>query len=419
MPKGQRNSLIRSLRRVALLRSDADLTDGELLEGYLSKREEASFEALLQRHGPMVLGVCRRMLQNEADAQDAFQATFLVFLRKAATIVPRALVGNWLHGVAYKTALKAQAMNRQRRAKEREARANVRPAAAQDALQDRLEVLDEALSRLPAKYRSAIVLCDLEGKTIKEAAKQLNCPPGTVASRLASGRALLAKRLTRYGLCLTAGMVAQGAVPPGIPQPLIAAIVKAAAMLAAGQDAAKVLSAKVVALSERVVKAMLIAKLKTLTTMLLAMMVLGGVGVLCRYPTIKAQQAQAPAPAVLAAKAEEPKSDKELIQGTWIPVSGEQNGEKLAKEKLEGGKMVLTEGKLTLQVLENGAAREGTYTIDPDKKPKEIDMTFGNATMMGLYELKGTTLKVVMTERGRPSDFDSAGATLIIFERKK
>jgi RNA polymerase sigma factor (sigma-70 family) len=427
MAKGQRNSVIRSLRRVALLRSDADVTDGELLEGYLSQREEASFEALLHRHGPMVLGVCRRILQNEADAQDAFQATFLVFLRKAATIVPRALVGNWLHGVAYKTALKAQAMNRQRKAKEREARANVRPAAAPQALQDRLEVLDEALSRLPAKYRSAIVLCDLEGKTIKEAARQLNCPPGTVASRLASGRALLARRLTRYGLCLTAGTVAQGlaqgAVPPGIPQPLIAAIVKAASLLAADQDAAKVLSAKVVALSERVVKAMLIAKLKTLTTVLLAMMVLGGAGVLCSYPTFRAQQGQAPAqaafPFVLAATAEEPKSDKELIQGTWIPVAGEQNGEKLAKEKLEGGKMVLMEGKLTLQVMESWPAREGTYTIDPDKKPKEIDMTFGNATMMGLYELKGTTLKVVMAERGRPSDFDSAGATLITFERKK
>src|SRR5262249_2500021 len=300
---------------------------GGLLEDYLSTREEASFEALLQRHGPMVLGVCRRILQNEADAQDAFQATFLVFLRKAATIFPRALVGNWLHGVAYKTALKAQAMNRQRRAKEREARANVRPARAQEALQDRLEVLDEALSRLPAQYRSAIVLGDLEGKTIKEVARQLNCPPGTVASRLASGRALLAKRLTRYGLCLTAGMVAQGlaqsAVPPGIPQPSIAAIVKAAAMLAVRQDAAKGLSAKGVALSGRLVNAMLIAKVKTLTTVLLAMMVLGGVGVLCSYPTIKAQQAQAQAafPLILAATAEEPKSDKELIQGTWIPVS--------------------------------------------------------------------------------------------------
>jgi uncharacterized protein (TIGR03067 family) len=284
--------------------------------------------------------------------------------------------------------------------------------------------LDEALSRLPAKYSSVIVLCDLEGKTIKEAAKQLACPRGTVASRLATGRALLAKRLTRAGLCLTAVTVArelaQGAGPSSIPKPLIASAVKAAATVAAGQEVASVMSAKIVLLTERVVKAMLIAKLKALTTVLLAMAALGGAGALWSYATPKAEQEKlrAAVPPVAVARDEKPKSDKELILGTWISTSGEQNGEKLAKEKLKGGKMVFTEDKITLQVLE-AQAREGTYTIDPDKKPKEIDMTFGNATMMGLYELKGKTLKVVMSERGRPSDFDSAGATLVIFEREK
>jgi uncharacterized protein (TIGR03067 family) len=222
--------------------------------------------------------------------------------------------------------------------------------------------------------------------------------------------------------------------------------VKAAATFAAGQEVANVLSAKVVALTERVVKAMLIAKLKTLATVLLGMAVLGGGGVLSLYPTLKAEHepARAAAPAVgastddkpnsdkellhadprftrasAASTDDKPKSDKDLIQGVWIPVSVEQNGEKLAKEKFEGGKMVLTEDKITLHVLVQDKVPEGTYTIDPDKKPKEIDMKFGDATMMGLYELKGTTLKVVMTERGRPSDFDSAGATLVIFERKK
>jgi RNA polymerase sigma factor (sigma-70 family) len=416
MPSRRPNCVIHSLRRAASLSQHAHRTDSELLELYLTSRDEASFEALLHRHGPMVLGVCRRVLLNEDDAHDAFQATFLVFLRKAATILPRARVGNWLHGVAYKTALKAQAMNRQRRAKEREARAILPPKAAQEALQDRLELLDEALSRLPPKYRSAIVLCDLEGKTIKEAANQLNCPPGTVASRLAAGRALLAKRLTRYGLCLTGMTVAmelaRGAAPPSIPKPLITSIVQAGATVAANQEVTYVMSAKVVVLTERVVKAMLIAKLKTLRTVLLVLAGLGGAAVVCSYPRLAAPTS------VVAAGEEKPRSDKERIQGTWIPVSVEQNGEKLPKEKFEDGKMVLTEDKLTLQVLEQGLAREGTYTIDPDKKPKEIDMTFGGATMMGLYELKGTTLKVVVMERGRPRDFDSAGATLILFKRK-
>src|SRR5262249_8944659 len=119
MPSRQHNSVIRCLRRAVSVSQSAHLSDGELLTLYLASRDEPSFEALLHRHGPVVLGVCRRILQNEADAHDAFQATFLVFLRKAATIVPRDMAGNGLHGVAYKTALKAQAMNRQRRAKER------------------------------------------------------------------------------------------------------------------------------------------------------------------------------------------------------------------------------------------------------------------------------------------------------------
>jgi RNA polymerase sigma-70 factor (ECF subfamily) len=422
MPSRRQNSLIRCLRRAASGSRCADLSDGELLTLYLACRDETAFEALLHRHGPMVLAVCRRMLRSEADAHDAFQATFLVFLRKSATIVPRDMVGNWLHGVAYKTALKAQAMNRQRRAKEREAGAIRSPGPVQTGLQDRVELLDEALSRLPAKYRAAIVLCDLEGKTIKEAANQLSCPPGTVASRLAGGRALLAKRLARCGLCLTAVTVAEalarGAVPPAVPKPLVTSLVQAAATVAAGQEVAGVMSAKVVVLTERVVKAMLIAKLKTLTTVLLVLAVLGGAGVLCSYPRLRAEQenAQATPTSVAVAADEKPKSDKELIQGTWIPVSGEQDGKKIPKEKLTDN-LIFTEDKVTMRV--NGEVREGTYTIDPEKKPKELDMTFGNKTYMGIYELKGTTLKYVGMERGRPADLNSTGATLVIYEKKK
>jgi RNA polymerase sigma-70 factor (ECF subfamily) len=422
MPNVQKPSVFRSLRHMALGSQATNLSDGELLEGFLDRRDESFFEALLLRHGPMVLGACRRVLRNEADAHDAFQATFLVFLRKAATIVPRTMVGNWLYGVAHKTALKAQTMNRQRRAKEHQAGAK-HVSAPPTALQDRLELLDEALGRLPVKYRSAIVQCDLEGKTIKEAAIHLQCPSGTVASRLASGRALLAKRLARYGLCLTAaaiaGGLAQAAIPAVVPKPLLASTTKAAAMIAAGQEAASVLSAKVVLLSERVVKAMLIAKLKTLITALLGLAVLGGVGMPWGYQALSAGQQEdrrGPAP-IVTQKKEEPRSDRELIQGTWVIVAGEQNGKKFPEEKLEG-KIVFTKDKFSLH-LASGEVREGTYTIDPEKMPKELDMTFGNTTIMGLYEVKGTTLKIVGMERGRPLDLDSTNATLITYERKK
>src|SRR5262245_34570240 len=154
MAEGQLHGVIRHLRRVALLPDGAGLTDSELLEYYLTRRDEAAFESLLQRHGPMVLGVCRRILRNEADAHDAFQATFLVFVRKAASISPRAMVGNWLYGVAHKTALKAKAMNRQRRVKERQRGAPLQTALPEEVWQELQALLDEALSRLPDKYRS-------------------------------------------------------------------------------------------------------------------------------------------------------------------------------------------------------------------------------------------------------------------------
>src|SRR5437764_14818401 len=121
MPTNALNRVIDHLRRTGALPDEARLPDGDLLECYVNRRDEAAFEALLRRHGPMVLGVCRRILGNEADAEDAFQATFLVLVRKASSIVPPSMVGNWLYGVAHRTALKAKAMNSRRRGKEREA----------------------------------------------------------------------------------------------------------------------------------------------------------------------------------------------------------------------------------------------------------------------------------------------------------
>src|SRR5262245_25218343 len=141
--------------------------DGELLESFVAHGDERAFEALLRRHAPMVMGVCRRVLGNEADAEDAFQATFLVLVRKAATIKPRGMVGNWLYGVAHTTALKARAMNAKRSAKERQRAEASRAAATRDkaasgAWDAWRDLLDQELKSLPGIYRAAIVLCDLE-----------------------------------------------------------------------------------------------------------------------------------------------------------------------------------------------------------------------------------------------------------------
>src|SRR5262249_40853037 len=148
---------------------------------FLERRDEAALAALVKRHGPMVWGVCRRLLSHH-DAEDAFQATFLVLVRKAASVVPRRMVGNWLYGVAHHTALQARRTAARRKARERQVTEMPEPAVTdQDLWRDLRPLLDEALSRLPDKYRAVIVLCDLEGKTRRETAGQLGVPEGTVA----------------------------------------------------------------------------------------------------------------------------------------------------------------------------------------------------------------------------------------------
>jgi RNA polymerase sigma factor (sigma-70 family) len=275
------NQLIRLLRHAVLRQNGAGLTDSQLLELYVTQRDEAAFDALIRRHGSMVLGVCRRILRNQADAEDAFQATFLVFVRKAASIRSRSTVSNWLYGVAHKTALKAKAMDRRRHVKEREAGTVPRDEARAEVWQELQTLLDAELSSLPEKYSAPIVLCDLEGKTIKAAARILGWPPGTVATRLTRGRARLARQLTKHGLTLSGGVIAaslaQASVLGNPPSALLASTTKAASLFAAtGQYmAAGVVSAKVAALTDGVMKTMLLVKLRLGVSLLLVLAFIG------------------------------------------------------------------------------------------------------------------------------------------------
>jgi RNA polymerase sigma factor (sigma-70 family) len=207
--------LLRHLRHVALLGTDDAPTDARLLEDYLLRADGDAFAALVRRHGPMVRGVCRRILRDEHDADDAFQATFLVLVHKAASVSPRSAVANWLYGVAYRTAQKARTAAARRRARERQAGVIERRDEAAAEGREMWSLLDRELNRLPEKYRAVVVVCDLEGKTRKEAARQLGWPEGTVAGRLVRARALLARRLRRQGIsapvAALAAIVAGGA----------------------------------------------------------------------------------------------------------------------------------------------------------------------------------------------------------------
>jgi RNA polymerase sigma factor (sigma-70 family) len=275
MATGQTSSVLPRLRRVALLRDGGGLTDGQLLEAFVSRRDEAAFAALVRRHGAMVLGVCRRVLKNGHDAEDAFQATFLVLARKAASVQQRELVGNWLYGAAYRAALEVRSASATRRAKETTMRDLPEPARAdaEDVWRELRPVLDRELNRLPDKYRVPVVLCELEGRPRKEVARQLGLPEGTLSSRLATARKTLARRLARHGRALSAGAVAaalaQGAASARVPAPLVESTVQRAA---AGGE----ISARLAALTEGVLKTMLLTKLKIGVTILLLVAALAG-----------------------------------------------------------------------------------------------------------------------------------------------
>ena len=268
------------------------MTDGELLARFVRSREDTALAALVRRHAPMVWGVCCRLLRNHHDAEDAFQATFLVLVRKAAD-VPRLAVANWLYGVARQTAVRLRAMAAKRGRRETQVVNMPEPTVAEVRDADLQAVLDEELSRLPDHYRGVIVLCDLEGMTRKEAARQLGIPEGSVASRLARARVMLAKRLTRRGVVFSGGSVAAvlsaGSALGFTPPALVASTIKAVTLVAAGQAVGPgVISDKVAALIEGVINAMLIAKIRgVLTLALVACALAAGVTALAFGPPVE------------------------------------------------------------------------------------------------------------------------------------
>jgi RNA polymerase sigma factor (sigma-70 family) len=257
-----------------------DLSDRQLVERFLAGRDEAVFEAVLRRHGPMVYRVCWRVLRQDQDAEDAFQATFLLLAQKLRTVRKHASLASWLHGVARRVALKAraQAVTRHRHEQQASVSASLPP---DDVTWGELRpILDAELARLPGKWRLPLILCYLEGRTQEEAAGQLGWGKNTLRRRLDEARDALGRRLRRRGVVWPAALsavllsdcVTSAALVPG----LIDSTVEAAAPVAAGQAVTNaVVSAKVAALTEGVMKAMLLSKLKTATAVVLVVCLVG------------------------------------------------------------------------------------------------------------------------------------------------
>jgi RNA polymerase sigma factor (sigma-70 family) len=236
-------NMLDHLRRHAGAEAMKDLSDTELLEQFCGRREEAAFALLVQRHGPAVFGVCRRVLGDVHAAEDAFQTTFLVLVRKAGCVRKRHSLGSFLYGVAYRTAARARVQTAVRRSRERAAVTATSHPDALDALSraEACAVLHEEMAHLPNKYRRPLVLCYLEGKTHEQAAHEMAWPKSSVASRLKRGCELLGQRLSRRGVVLSAGVLAvllADQTARAVPAVLTLATVRLAAQALAGNATA-------------------------------------------------------------------------------------------------------------------------------------------------------------------------------------
>jgi RNA polymerase sigma factor (sigma-70 family) len=320
MPRSAASPILHMIRRVAEDRQLKELPDQDLLRSFLTGRDEAAFGVLLRRHGSMVLHVCRNVLGNEQDAEDAFQATFLIFAQKGGAIRKRSSIGSWLHGVAYRTAIKARARSAARQVHEAQIRASM-PVADDVTWREVQQLVHAELNRLPERYRTPLVYCYLEGKTQDEAALLIGVCKATVKKRLERGRSLLRARLVRQGLgpaaILTAAAWPAATAQAAVSLVLADSTIKAASFVGAGQAAtADIVSPSVISLTEGVLKAMFLTKIKLVSAVALAVIVSAGVAGLSfqasaqqSQPIIRPQdpngQAERPLPRVNRSVADE------------------------------------------------------------------------------------------------------------------
>jgi C-terminal peptidase prc len=291
--QGQLHVVVRHLRRLA---GDTapDATDRQLLERFSAGRDEAAFAALVERHGPLVWGVCRRALRHQQDAEDAFQATFLVLARRAGTVRWRDSVRNWLYEVASRLSAEARVKAARRRLHEGRAAAQARTETLpDDAARELGAVLDEELRRLPPRLRAPLLLCYLEGRTSDQAARELSWSLRTLQRRLAQGRELLRMRLTRRGLTLSAALLAPAlGRSADVPALLAITTIKTAVAFAAGAGA---VPARAAALAHGMLRGMVMTRVKFAAVLLLVLGTITGVGVLTYQPFGNSAAAEPPA----------------------------------------------------------------------------------------------------------------------------
>ncbi len=380
--------------------SGGDLSDAELLLRFVRQRDEAAFELLVRRHGPMVLGVCRRVLRDAHGAEDAFQATFLALVRKAGSIARGGAVAPWLYRVAFRVALRARAAASRRSARPGLPADLAAPEADSPAERDWRPILDEEIDRLPERYRRPVVLYHLQGYTLAEAARQLGCPRGTVAVRLVRARQRLRARLTLRGVIWGAALSVALATGRAAPAALVKATARAALGYALG-GAASALPASVLTLTEGVLRAMFLRKLKFAAAVLLATTLVGaGAG----WATYRAVAGQAPEAGPVAPAGASPAPKNAPGHPAKDEKAAEQHRRDELRERLE-----LAEKRLRLSeheveereerwLQELIEARLKVMNLQEELKARERELADRSATEGSLVDPE---LRTLMNERNR------------------
>jgi RNA polymerase sigma factor (sigma-70 family) len=413
-------TFLRRLTNGMVAETLSDQSDRQLIEQFLDRRDVAVIETLVRRHGPMVYRVCWRVLQQEQDAEDAFQATFLLLAQKLRTVRKHDSLASWLHGVAHRVALKAKAQTAVRRRHEQQV-SRSRSVPADDVTWKELRtVLDAELAQLPETWRLPLILFYLEGRTQEESAGQLGWSKSTLRRRLEEARDALGRRLTRRGIAWSAALSAvllSDCIASASPAcGLVASTIEATASVAAGNTLAIVAAAKVAALAEGVTNAMFLTKLKNVAFVLAAMVLLTagvvslavighGTGLLGQEPGRRASPQEPGAP-----EAKAPDKDGDRLDGRhWVGVSAEVDGVTCRRSgqpgvpppsywDLKDGGCVKAQ-KERDEKYPNEVTFRFKYKLDAAAQPKAIDLIpeegpARGKTLRGIYSLEGDELKI-------------------------
>jgi RNA polymerase sigma factor (sigma-70 family) len=449
-------TVLRHLRELVAVKDAVTAPDRQLLDRFSEGREESAFAALVRRHGPLVLGVCRRVLRQEQDAEDVFQATFLVLARKAAAIDRRVSLGGWLYRVAFHMALKTRKQAAARHKREtRAARHEKTDPLAEVSGRELLAVFDEELQHLPECERAALVHCCLQGKTRDEAAREAGCSESTLKRRLERGKERMRRRLANRGLALPtallAATLAQGA-RAAVPKPLAAAAVRAGWLAATGQAPAAAVSVRAASLADEALRAMTAGKVKAVGAVLLCVVLLGvGTALFASSPPAAAPPAADPPPAAKEPPKAPPAEDEKKmtvsgrvldanskpLAGADVAVLGWRKVAHRGGDLSSGGNEVLgrgktdADGRFRLDVPRTSSQRFpavtvvargpdhglGWHRLDLDAEKPTADVSLAREQVIrGRFvdvqgaPAAGVTVRVVMVGKSDGDDFDGVSA---------